>query len=296
MRFVAAAWRLVRPKQWSKNLLVFAALIFTRKFLEPSSVVLSLIAFAAMCAASSATYAFNDAHDADRDRLHPTKRYRPVAAGTISAQTAYAIAIALALLAIALGAMVKHTVVYGVLFYMLLQMSYNLWLKKVAIADVFVIALGFVVRAAIGATAISVTISAWLLFCTAALALLLGFGKRRQEFLTQGEERGITRHSLIQYSKPALDALVIIAACGAALCYGIYSINSRTAQAHPAMVLSTLFVVYAICRYVLLVFSNDEGGEPETLLFTDPHLLASILLFLASVTFAMMTDKFPFIE
>lgn len=296
MRLVATAWKLVRPKQWSKNLLVFAALIFTRKFLDPAAVTLSLIAFAAMCAASSATYAYNDVRDVDRDRLHPTKRYRPVAAGTISLQAAYGIVFVLTFTAIALGWMVKDTVVYGVLFYMALQLSYNLWLKKVAIADVFVIALGFVVRAAIGATAISVTISAWLLFCTAALALLLGFGKRRQEFLTQGEERGITRHSLIQYSKPALDALVIIAACGAAICYGIYSINSRTAQAHPAMILSTLFVVYAICRYVLLVFSNDEGGEPETLLFSDPHLLASILLFLVSVTFAMMTDKFPFIE
>jgi len=180
--------------------------------------------------------------------------------------------------------------------YVALQLLYNLGLKRVAVADVFLISLGFILRAALGAGAISVTISSWLLFCTGALALMLGFCKRRSEFILLGDRRTEVRESLGAYSRGALDALVIMFACGAALCYGVYAVQSPTAHKYPALILTSVFVFYGICRYVLIVFGKDEGGEPETLLFKDPHMVFSIVMFIVAAVLAMSGVKVPLLE
>jgi 4-hydroxybenzoate polyprenyltransferase len=169
-------------------------------------------------------------------------------------------------------------------------------MKHTAVADVFAISLGFVLRAIIGAAAIHVTISGWLLFCTGALALMLGYGKRRQEYIMKGEERGLTRESLNQYSLKALDALVTMSATAAGLSYGVYAINSKTAQHYPALVLTALPVIYGISRYILVAFTQDEGGEPESLLFSDRHILLSVVGFIALAALAMSGIKVPFLE
>ncbi len=287
---------LLRPKQWTKNLLVLAAWIFTGLGKDYHTSLAVLFAFGAMCMASSATYIFNDIADIERDRAHPKKRLRPIASGAVPKTAAYVIGAILLAASVAVGFLLNHTSGTIIVSYLILQVVYNLGLKHVPIADVFIISLGFIFRAALGAAAISVTISSWLLFCTGALALMLGFAKRRNEFISQGSDRALSRESLLGYSRGALDALVIMFATGAALCYGVYAVDSSTAQKFPALIITSIFVFYGICRYVLIVFSKDEGGEPENLLFKDRHVLFSIVMFIASAMLAMSGFRIPILE
>jgi 4-hydroxybenzoate polyprenyltransferase len=287
---------LARPKQWTKNLLVFAALIFTGKVAEAGPLMAALGAFAAMCLASSGTYVLNDFADAERDRLHPKKKNRPIASGLISPAAAVAWGGFLLAASLALAFWMGRGEGVIILAYLGLQVAYNARLKRVAVADVFCIAIGFVLRASLGAAALSAPISGWLLFCTGALALMLGFGKRRMEFINQGEDRARSRESLVHYTQSALDALVPMFATAAALCYGLYTLQSRTAEQHPGLILTAPFVFYGITRYVLLMFTLGEGEEPGDVLFRDPHLLACIALFLAMAITAVSGVSLPLIE
>jgi len=285
--------RLLRPKQWSKNLLVFAGLIFTGSFTITDLVLRTLIAFVAMCLASSGTYALNDALDAPKDRLHSKKKNRPVAAGEVSPGAATILGVILMAAGCGLAFYLNLASGYVVVSYLFLQGLYNGALRKIPIADVFGLSIGFVLRAMLGATAIWVSISGWLLFCTGALALLLGFAKRRNEFVVEAEG---SRESLGRYTLKSLDSLVVIAACVAAICYGIYSLESPTAESHPALFLTTPFVFYGICRYVFLVFAYDEGGEPESVLLKDAHIWGSVIGFVAMAALAMSGVQIPLIE
>jgi 4-hydroxybenzoate polyprenyltransferase len=296
MSKATAMLRLLRPKQWTKNLLVFAALLFTGTFDSAQPVLLTVLAFLAMCAASSATYIANDVQDAARDRLHPKKRHRPIAAGLVSPRSAAAVAVLLIAGALAVGIYLGPLATTILVLYLVLQVLYNVGLKAVPVADVYLIATGFVLRAALGAAAIHVVVSGWLLFCTGALALMLGFGKRRNEFILQGEERAATRQSLVHYNRHALDALVVMFATAAALCYGVYTLESQTARAFPALIMTAPIVFYGVTRYVVLIFTMDEGGEPEDLLFRDPHLVATIVLFVLTAGIAMSGVRLPLLE
>jgi 4-hydroxybenzoate polyprenyltransferase len=249
-----------------------------------------------MCLVSSATYIFNDIQDAERDRAHPKKRLRPIASGAVSAHTASFLAFILLIGGLALGWLLGLASLAVIAGYILIQVAYNLGLKRVPVADVYAIAMGFVLRATLGAAAIDVRISGWLLFCTGGLALTLGFAKRRQEFIVQGEERAATRQSLVHYNLKALDALVVMFATAASLCYGVYTLESQTAARYPALILTAPFVFYGVTRYVLLVFTLDEGGEPEEVLFKDPHMLASIVLFFIAAIIAVTWHRVPLIE
>lgn len=267
--------RLIRIKQWSKNLLVFAAMLFTGGW-TGSGLPRALMAFFAMCLVASATYIFNDLRDIERDRQHPTKKDRPLAAGQIPAGVAVALALVCALGGLALGAYLNKACLALLAGYLVLQFLYNLELKRVPIADVFVLALGFIIRATLGAAAVGVQISGWLLVCTAALSLMLGFGKRRHEYLLQQSSGTKSREVLEHYSQPVLDAAVIISAAGAAQSYATYSLLSKTAQAHPGLMFTSLFVIYGILRYVYLIFGKSEGGEPESILLNDKHILIAV--------------------
>jgi len=288
--------RLLRPKQWTKNLLVFAAILFTNRLGNLHDLALTLMAFFGMSLVSSTAYVINDLQDVEKDRAHPKKKFRPIASGQVSKGAAMALALVAFGLAVVLLALVGPMALGVVGAYILLQVLYNFVGKGVPVLDVFIIGTGFVLRAMLGAAAINAKISAWLLLCTAGLALLLGFAKRRHEFILQGDDRAKSRASLAGYSKQALDALVIMTATGAALCYGIYALESPTALKYPALVITTIFVYYGICRYVLIVFANDEGGEPETLLFKDRHILFSVLLFVVSAIVALSVSKVPLVE
>jgi len=278
---------LLRPKQWAKNLLVFAAMLFGAKFNNPHSVMLAIAAFVAMCLASSATYVFNDLADIERDRKHPKKKSRPLASGAIKKSAGVGIGVFCLVFSLFIAVSVGRGSLILILCYLGLQVLYNWKLKHMPIADVYVIAIGFVLRAVLGASAIHVGISGWFLFCTGALALMLAFAKRRNEFILQGSDRTSSRESLVYYSKSSLDALVIMFAAGAAMCYGIYTLESQTAHKYPSLILTAIFVFYGITRYVLIVFTADEGGEPADILFHDPHIIASVVLFCITAVLAL---------
>jgi 4-hydroxybenzoate polyprenyltransferase len=180
--------------------------------------------------------------------------------------------------------------------YLVIQLAYTFGLKAIPLLDVFIVATGFVLRAALGAVAIHAYISGWLLFCTGSLALMLAFAKRRHEFISQGDQRGESRPSLLGYSRSALDALVIFAASGAFMSYGVYAIESETARRSPALILTIPIVLYGVMRYLFLVFGREEGGEPENVIFGDPHMILSVILFVALALFAMSGVKVPFIH
>lgn len=274
--------------------MVFAALLFVGGFKDSHQILLAFQAFAAMCLISSAVYIVNDIRDIERDRRHPKKKNRPLAAGKVKVSTGWAVAFVCFLASITLAYFLNKASLSIIGAYLTLQIAYNFKLKHVAVADVFCIAVGFVLRAVLGAAAIDVKISAWLLFCTGALALLLGFSKRRSEFLTV-TDAATTRESLAKYTKVSLDAFVAIYACAAAICYGMYCIESDTAKKFPGLVLTSLFVFYGIARYVMIVFSFDEGGEPETLLYKDKHILLSVIMFILTSILAISGFTVPLI-
>lgn len=294
---MASDWlRLLRPKQWSKNALVLAAWVFAGKVGDWAVGQKVLLALAAMCLASSAVYIVNDLLDAQRDRNHPEKQGRPIASGAVGRGPAAAAAAVLAAGALALASTLNKASLAIVLAYLALQALYNLWAKRVPVLDVFFIAIGFLLRAVLGATAISVTIGSWLLVCTGSLALMLGCAKRRHELVLQGDAAPRSRDSLDGYGRLAADALVVFFASQAAISYGVYSIESRTAEEHPALIVTLPFVVYGIARYLLLVFSRDEGGEPADVLTRDAHILVSLVLFGMAAAAAMNGLRLPFLE
>lgn len=293
---LAAYFHLLRPKQWTKGLIIFAALIFTARFTDPQSILLAVLAFVAMALVSSATYIVNDLMDVERDRAHPKKRFRPIASGAVKESVALAVAILIGIAGLAIAFWISRRCGVLLVIYLFLQVAYNLGLKRVPIADVYVIALGFVLRASLGAAAIDVRISGWLLFCTAALALMLGFAKRRNEFVIQGDDKTKSRESLAGYNLKVLDAMVILFSAAAGMSYGLYSIESQTAIEHPGLIFTSLFVVYGISRYLLLVFQADEGGEPADILLKDKHVVLTVILFIVTAGIAMRTTRVPLIE
>ncbi len=288
--------RLLRVKQYSKNLFVLAALFFTRGFDKPSLLGLTIAAFGMMCLLGSATYIVNDILDRDRDRAHPKKKFRPIASGAVSVPVALGVASLFLVAGLAIAAAIRFEVLECALIYLFLQVIYNLKLKQVPIADVFVISLGFVLRVVVGAAAIHAQVSGWILLCTGSLALLIGFAKRRSEFVGQGEDRGKSRESLGGYNLATLDALVICAAAGASLCYGIYGIESKTAKEFPGLILTIPIVVFGVCRYMLLTFGGGETAEPESIVFRDPQLVVTLLLFVATAAAALSGLQIDFIN
>ena len=287
--------RLLRPKQWTKNLLVFAALLFSTQLTHLDSVTKAALAFVAMCLASSATYIFNDVADKDKDQLHPRKRLRPIAAGEVSVTLAIFLGAVLLVVSAALAIAVDAGVLAMIAFYLALQTVYNLWLKQMAIADVFVIATGFVLRAVLGAQAIQVPVSGWLLFCTGALSLMLGFAKRREELLSQGEDGSLTRSSLLAYNRPSLDVMVGMFGGVSIMSYWIYCLESPTGKIHPLLITAP-FVTYGVTRYLLMVFVQNVGGEPADILLKDAHIILSVLGFLVAAVIALSIKVLPIIQ
>ena len=258
----------MRPRQWSKNLLLFAGLVFAAKLGDAIRWIEATAAFAAYCAGSSAAYLVNDVLDAQHDRTHPLKRFRPVARGELSKRTAVMLAGALALVALALVAPLGIASVGFLATFLLLQAGYSLGLKHVVLVDVFAIAALFVIRSAAGATAVDVRISPWLLLVTALLALFLALAKRRSELAVAGSARPV----LEGYSLPLVDQLIAVTVASTIAAYAIY-----TFTAHSAALMATIpFVVFGLFRYVLLVHRDDLGEEPENVLLTDRPLVLAV--------------------
>lgn len=276
----AAAVRGMRPTQWLKNGVVFAALVFGHELTEPASVARVAWAAAVFCLLGSAMYLLNDVHDADRDRLHPVKRLRPVASGALSHGTATGAAVALLAAGLIAALALGPAFAAVALAYVGLTLAYTHGLKRLVIVDVMAIAAGFVLRAVAGAVAIDVRISPWLLICTALLALLLGFGKRRHELATLPDAVA-HRQNLQAYTLPLLDQLVTIVAAATLIAYAIYAVDAPLESGRSAMLATTPFVAFAVFRYLYLIHARGEGGSPEALLLHDVPLAAAIALWAA---------------
>ncbi len=269
-----AALAAARPRQWSKNLLLFAGIIFAAKLGDAARWGEAIAAFLAYCAASSAAYLVNDVRDAADDREHPVKRARPVASGELPVRVALGLAAVLAAAALTIAALLGPWSAAFMGGFLVLQAAYTGGLKRVALIDVLAISGLFVVRAGAGAQAVDVRISPWLLICTGLLALFLALAKRRGELVLVGAEETPGRPVLEGYSLALVDQLVTVVAASTLIAYSLYTF---TANDSNAMMATVPFVVYGVFRYLLLLHRHDLGEEPENVLLTDVPLIVTIV-------------------
>jgi 4-hydroxybenzoate polyprenyltransferase len=272
---VRAALVALRPRQWSKNLLLFAGILFAAELGDAVRWLEAVTVFAAYCLASSAAYLANDVRDVASDRLHPLKRERPVARGELSRPAALVLATLLAVaglgLALALGTLTA--LLLGL--FLALQAAYTVSLRNVVLLDVMAIAGLFVLRAAAGAEAVNVRISPWLLLCTALLALFLALAKRRGELVLAERADTPGRAVLSGYSLALVDQLVTVVTAATIVAYSLYTFGSVQSA---AMMLTIPFVIFGLFRYLLLVHRDDLGEEPEQILLSDRPILVAVAL------------------
>ncbi len=285
MSLAIALLRAVRPKQWTKNLLVFAALIFAQQMDDRASVLSAIVTFFLFCALSASVYLVNDVVDIEEDRAHPQKRYRPIAAGLVPVSLALMVAMVLAPVGIVGCCLINLPTGAVALSYLLITLAYHFLLKHTVIVDVMTVAAGFVLRAVAGATAIEVEISPWLLICTLLLALFLALSKRRQEIVALGDAGVNHRRILSEYSPQLLDQMISLVTASTLMSYCLYTIDERTINVvgtHNLMY-TIPFVIYGLFRYLYLVHQKDQGGAPDRVLLTDGPLLLNVALYVAAV-------------
>ena len=288
----------LRPKQWTKNLVVIAPLLFALgdklQEVKPGAGRIACFAALIFCAVSSGIYLFNDIKDAKADRLHPVKKLRPIASGALPVSNAYTISLLLLATGLIGAWFLPRSFLSVVAGYILLQITYTLFLKKVALIDSMVIATGFVLRAMAGAMAVDVYISPWLLLCAFLLALFLALCKRRHEKVTLAEEfEGETRASLDQYDAKLLDLLIAIVSSATIVSYALYTLwpDTVTKFGTVRLGLTIPFVIFGLFRYLDLVYRHDKGDQPEQILLTDIPLLIDLLLYGVAV-FAILFFRY----
>ena len=282
---VVSLVRSLRPSQWTKNLIIFAGLIFGQRLLDPASVVTSICAFLIFCALSSVVYLINDVADRDADRQHPLKRKRPIASGALPVSVAIGAAIVLA--AGALVAAYALRLSFGIVAtaYLTLLAFYSGPLKHMVIIDVLTIAIGFVLRAVAGAVVIDVEIGHWLLIATVLLALFLALSKRRHELVLLAEGATSHRRILQEYSPYLLDQMISVVTASTLVAYAIATVSPETIQTFGTnkLGLTLPFPLYGIFRYLYLVHQKEGGGSPSDLLLNDRPLLACVALWAIAV-------------
>ena len=270
----------LRAYQWSKNMLLFAALVFARQLHVPGQLRNAIVAFAAFCAASSAMYLLNDILDVKQDRLHPEKCKRPIASGKLSISTAGVAAVMLGAGALGLSWFLGLRFLGIMAVYVGITVAYSLGLKNVFLVDVLVISIGFVIRALAGAVALDVAFSNWLVVCTLFLALFLSFSKRRHEIQLLEEEAVNHREVLGHYTVPYLDSLNLVVVCATLITYTIYTCSPEVVSrlGTDRLYLTLPFVVYGLFRYLYLLHINTHGGDPARTLVKDKYLAVTVLL------------------
>ncbi|HEY0462113.1 MAG TPA: decaprenyl-phosphate phosphoribosyltransferase [Pyrinomonadaceae bacterium] len=283
----------LRPKEWTKNLLVFTGLIFSRSLTDAHNIRLSFLGFVLFSAAASGVYLFNDLCDIREDREHPVKRNRPLASGALSINLARLVMFLLFAIA-AFGALrLNHSFALIIGIYLATCLAYSFRLKDIVILDVILIASGFVLRAISGAVIIGVEVSEWLVLCTSMVALLVGFGKRRHELVLLEEAAENHRRSLSDYSISFLDSIMNICAGAAVVAYALYTRADETVQrvGSRAMLITIPFVVYGVFRYLFLIHKKEAGGDPVQLLFRDRPTLLNLLLWIATAGLVIYLPK-----
>ncbi len=282
-------WRLTRPTQWSKNTVLFAALIFSKHLFVPADVATVLTAFLCFCCVASGAYVMNDIRDCERDRQHPLKSQRPLPSGRVARSTASGLAFGLMTTGVA-GSFSLGTG-FGALvaFYLALQVAYTFALKEMVILDVMAIATGFVVRAVAGGVVIGVPVSPWLIICTFLLALFLGFSKRRHELVLLEDRATDHRAALREYSPYFLDQMISVVTASTVVAYAIYTASPemREKLGTDKLYLTIPFVLFGIFRYLYLVHQRELGGNPTQLLLSDQPLLIDVALWIVTASIVL---------
>ena len=287
---LVAMVKAVRPKQATKNLFVYTALVFAGQLFHVSQFLRATMGFLLFTAVAGSIYLLNDLLDVEQDRLHPKKRTRPIASGSLPVPLAWAMFMILGLCGTATGFLLSPLFGATLAAYFILQIAYCFRLKHMVLLDVFTVATGFVLRTASGGFAIDVHISPWLMLFSLQLALFLGFGKRRQELVLVGQNAGKTRAILSEYSLPFLDPMIVIVSAVTIVCYSVYSVDSPTAVTHPHLWVTVPFIIYGVCRYLYLVYQKGWGGAPDEVLLKDRELLISVILWFVVVLLVFKFD------
>jgi 4-hydroxybenzoate polyprenyltransferase len=283
---LVALVRSLRPAQWTKNLFVLAPLVFAHRLVDPPLVGRALLAFAAFCAVASAVYLLNDLRDLEQDRLHPLKRKRPLASGALDPRLAGAVALALALAALAAAARLGGRVAALLAAYLVLNALYTIRLKHIVILDVMSIAAGFVLRVLVGAVAIDVAVSRWLILCTTFLALFLAFAKRRHELMLLSDAAAAQRRVLEQYSPTFLDQMINVVTASTVISYALYAVAPETAErvGSEHLIWTMPLVLFGIFRFLFLLYQREDPRNPTEAILTDRPFLANLVLWGLLVT------------
>jgi 4-hydroxybenzoate polyprenyltransferase len=269
----------MRPRQWTKNIIVYAALVFDQQFFNLDAFLRTTAGFILFCLISSAVYIFNDIADVESDRQHPDKKHRPIASGKLPLPVAWAAGIVLVVISLPLSYILSPAFFTVLLVYFLLIVAYSLWLKHFAILDVLVIAAGFVLRVHAGVTLITVErFSPWLYVLTTLFALYIGFGKRRSELALLSHGAGAHRKVLDGYTLPLLDQYITIVSGTTIVVYALYTFFAPNVPANHTMMLTIPFVIYGIFRYLYLIQVSHAAGAPEEVLLSDRPLQITALL------------------
>jgi 4-hydroxybenzoate polyprenyltransferase len=286
--------RSVRPEQWLKNGFVLAPIVFSGLIGDPGAWLRSLLAVAAFCAASSATYLVNDVIDREADRAHPVKRGRPIAAGEVSVAAAMMTAVVLVAVAMAIALWLGGWFPTILIAYVALVILYSVLLKRAVFLDVLVVAAGFVLRVVGGAVAINVPVSRWILVVTYLLALYLALGKRRTELALLGDGAGHHRAVLGHYTLPMVDSAISVVLGATVLAYALYTVAPDTvAKVGSEGLLATVpIVLYGLFRYLYLLHRHELGGSPTRALLTDRPLLVCVVIWLAVAAVVIGNSKF----
>jgi 4-hydroxybenzoate polyprenyltransferase len=292
--------KLSRPKQWIKNFFVFAPLIFSRHVFDLAFLLPSLLSFFIFCLASSSVYVFNDIMDAESDRSHPKKKFRPIASGEISINQGVVFLIFLIAAVIVLCIFQSKYFILVIILYIVTNFLYSMKIKSIVLLDVFFISLGFMLRVLGGAAAIDVTISSWMILTTIFFSLFLAISKRRGELSQVVNQENIEkqRKVLRDYSVEFADQLNTIAAAGAIISYALYSVSERTVATFGTdkLIYTTPFVIYGIFRYMFLMHKKNLGESPTSIVTKDVPIMLTVLLWFLTCIFIIYRTKFHLIS
>jgi 4-hydroxybenzoate polyprenyltransferase len=276
---LTALLKAMRPKQWTKNAFVLAALVFDTKLFDPYYLTRGLLAFLLFCAISGAVYLINDLADVEKDRQHPAKRNRPLASGQLSPQVAMVAAVLLVGGSLLASYLLDPLYAFFGAAYLLLMILYSFWLKHIVIVDVLTVAAGFVLRVAAGVVVVEAArFSPWLYLCMVFGALFIAISKRRHELVLLHENANTHRSIFEEYNLALLDDMIRMVTASTAMAYSLYTFSAPNLPANHAMMLTIPFVLYGLFRYMYLVQVKGQGGAPEDLILRDRPLLLVVLL------------------
>ena len=281
---IKALFKTMRPRQWPKNIFLFAALVFDKQLFHSMAFLQTLAGFMLFCLISSSVYIFNDIVDIEADRQHPEKKNRPIPSGKLPLSAAWTAGILLTVITLGLGYLLDLAFAVVMLAYFLLNLAYSRWLKHIPIVDVLILAVCFVLRVAAGVSLIHTErFSPWIYIVMTLLALFLGFGKRRAELALLAQGAGSHRKVFEGYTIPLLDQYILIVSSTTIVAYSLYTFTAPNVPANHSMMLTIPFVLYAIFRYMYLIQIKHAGGAPEEILLLDRPLQIAMLLWALAV-------------